>query len=437
MKAFSILFNSLASLLTFVCILSGSISTTASAAEVDELRQKTNSECTVKIFALSKKDILFEEIPIPEGSGTGFVVNSKGQILTNRHVISDASIIKVKFQGNSKPLDAKLISVSEDDDIALLQVDPLPQGLHPVIFADRPIPPGEDVYALGYPGIVDEGMMELRNAVSRFEESKDLPSVVKNLLEVRQNIYSYPEKPVKVSLNKGNVSGEFTFEGKTYVQHQVPINPGNSGGPLFSLSGQVVGMNTLKANPDIASGVNFSIPSETLIKFLDNESVPYEASRDLGQVAKPSTLKVVGILLGATLILTGVVFFYKANSNNNINAVKPQPTSPSPSPSPSPASYGYLVYQGQKYPITQKGLTIGRDLAKAQIVIDSNDVGREHVWVVPLTEGAKTGRVALIDKESKNGTFHNGSRIASKVYLAPGDRINLASPNANEITYRL
>jgi hypothetical protein len=401
-----------------IYLLSGPPATASSAAEIDKQRMELNSASTVKIYALRVQQFMGAEALIPSGTGSGFVVDRNGHILTNRHVIADAEKIKVKFPGSGRTeaIEATLVSSSEEDDIAILRLETIPEKLPPVDFSVDNLKQGDDVYALGYPGAVDVGMIELKKSVMRFLATSDL----NGLMEIVKKIVLYTDQPVRTSLTRGVVSQQLTIEDTTLLQHTAAINLGNSGGPLFSPKGHVVGMNTLKIIESGVEGIGFAIPSPKLLKFLAANEVPFKVSTENSNPQINSYILIMS-LLGVGVILVGVLVFFKTTRGSSAPIAA----------AAAAADFGYLTSQGKKYPITGKGVLIGRDGSKAQIVFAAKEVGKLHAWVVPLDEG----RVALIDKESLNGTFHNGKKITSKTFLEPGDRINLASPEANEIIF--
>jgi putative serine protease PepD len=159
------------------------------------------------------------------GSGSGFVVDSNGHVLTNAHVIQGASTVQVTFS-TGETTDAQLVGASPEDDIAVLQV-PLPAGVRPLqLGRSQDVRVGDDVLAVGSPlglsGTVTAGIV---SAVDR-----------------------------QVTIGDRTV---------TALQTDASINPGNSGGPLVGLSGQVVGVTTTIATlpgSDRSIGIGFAIP---------------------------------------------------------------------------------------------------------------------------------------------------------------------------------
>ncbi|MDC3091702.1 DegQ family serine endoprotease [Rickettsiales bacterium] len=159
----------------------------------------------------------------PQALGSGFVIDPTGFIVTNHHVISQATEIKVKFQ-NEKELKAKLIGKDQLTDLALLKVEsknPLPF----VKFADSDkARVGHSVIAIGNPfglgGTVTSGIIS--------------------------------------AFNRDINSGPYD----SFIQTDASINKGNSGGPLFNLKGEVVGINSAIFSPTGGSvGIGFSIPA--------------------------------------------------------------------------------------------------------------------------------------------------------------------------------
>jgi serine protease Do len=159
-----------------------------------------------------------------EGAGSGFVIDANGYIVTNHHVISDATKIVVTLQ-NGEKLDAKLIGQDTKTDLALIKVD-APHKLPYVTFGDSDKARiGDWVLAIGNPfglgGTATAGIVSARG----------------------RDIQSGPYDD--------------------YLQIDAPINPGNSGGPVFDVTGHVIGINTAIYSPNGGNiGIGFAIPSD-------------------------------------------------------------------------------------------------------------------------------------------------------------------------------
>jgi 2-alkenal reductase len=168
----------------------------------------------------------------PSGSGSGFVYSQDGMIVTNNHVVAATRSFEVVF-ANGERQRANLVGTDADGDLAVIQVEQLPEGVAPLPLAEADsLQVGQFVVAIGNP-FGEQGSMSL-GIVSALGRS--LPS--QRELSV-DSTYSLPE----------------------VIQTDAPINPGNSGGPLLNLNGQVVGVNSaIASQTGINSGVGFSIP---------------------------------------------------------------------------------------------------------------------------------------------------------------------------------
>ena len=157
------------------------------------------------------------------GTGSGFVVDPEGYILTNAHVVERSEGLRVHFDDGAS-LVAVVVAYDERRDMALLKVDTT-RSLTALTFATD-ARQGEVVVALGYP----------------------FSHVIGD----------------KMSVADGIVSSFRTYNGVDFIQTDAEINPGNSGGPLLNLRGEVVGMNTSAYRDDEAQGINFAIRYDVL-----------------------------------------------------------------------------------------------------------------------------------------------------------------------------
>ena len=160
-------------------------------------------------------------------TGTGVVITSDGDILTNDHVIDGADTVNVLFAGDTEPTLATVLAVDPGNDLALIHVDKT--GLTPAVFADpESIDIGDEVVAVGFALDLDGGPTVTRGIVS--------------------------------ALNRTIVSGDGALDG--LIQTDTAISSGNSGGPLVNTRGQVIGINTavFQSSSEVAANnVGFSI----------------------------------------------------------------------------------------------------------------------------------------------------------------------------------
>jgi S1-C subfamily serine protease len=180
-----------------------------------------------------------------EDQGTGMIITSNGEVITNNHVISGATTITVTLYGSLKALPATLIDTDPTNDVALLQINNQ-SNLPTVSYGDSDnVQVGDAVVAIG-------------NALGL---SAGTPTVT-------QGIISAKGRTVEAS----DSSGENTETLSNMFQTDAAINPGNSGGPLVDSSGTVIGMNTAVASSEDgtaqAQNIGFAIPSNKIGQLL-------------------------------------------------------------------------------------------------------------------------------------------------------------------------
>lgn len=164
---------------------------------------------------------------VVQGTGTGFVIDTDGHIVTNNHVVEGATRIEVNFFDGSI-YRGEIVGVDPDSDLAVIKVDRPASELHPVTLgnSDQAFI-GEEVMAIGSP----------------FGERWTLTTGV-------------------VSALNRDISSLSTFRIGSVIQTDAAINPGNSGGPLLNLKGEVIGVNAqILSQSGTGSGVGFAIPS--------------------------------------------------------------------------------------------------------------------------------------------------------------------------------
>lgn len=209
----------------------------------------------VRIFAVDQKG--------SEGTGSGFVINSNGLIVTNYHVVDSAEEIFVVFKGHGgepKIINAEILVVREDLDLAVLRMGY--RGLSALKIRSNALNKAETVFAIGYPALADLGLFNKEE-----------------LSEQDMNVI------LESSMTKGILSRVVTFEWGKLVQHSAILANGNSGGPLVDYCGQVIGVNSITATEKTqsgdrinASGFGYAIHGQTLINFLKENSISFEFS---------------------------------------------------------------------------------------------------------------------------------------------------------------
>jgi S1-C subfamily serine protease len=167
-----------------------------------------------------------------EGAGSGSVIDKRGHIVTNNHVIEDAEVILVTLPGAKQPYPAEIVGRDVTSDIAVLKIDAPASELFPItIGTSDDLRVGQRVYTLGNPFGFDGTLTT---------------GIISNL-------------------NRTLPSRQRGREMKSIIQTDAPMNPGNSGGPLLDTSGRMVGMNVAIASTSGQnSGLGFAIPANRI-----------------------------------------------------------------------------------------------------------------------------------------------------------------------------
>ena len=177
------------------------------------------------------------DVPAGKSVGTGVVVSEDGEILTNSHVVDEATEIRVRLPGETEPIVAELVASDVGNDLALLTIDR--DGLAPVTFADSAaVGLGDEVIAIGFALDLDGEPTVTLGIVSALDRT--------------------------IITEAGALDG--------LIQTDAAISSGNSGGPLVDVGGRIVGINTAVARSDIvtaATNVGFAISSNEVEEVLE------------------------------------------------------------------------------------------------------------------------------------------------------------------------
>jgi S1-C subfamily serine protease len=200
-----------------------------------------DEQSTVKLFQDASKSVVFittsqvgrdyyfNVLEIPKGSGSGFVWDEQGHIVTNNHVVSGASRVKVTLPDQST-WSATVIGASEERDLAVLKVTAPAAHLPPLLVGESGnLQVGQKVFAIGNPFGLDQTLTTgVVSGLGRQLKSEN--GVMEDL-----------------------------------IQTDAAINPGNSGGPLLDSAGRLIGVNAAIYSPSGASaGIGFAIPVDAV-----------------------------------------------------------------------------------------------------------------------------------------------------------------------------
>ena len=197
-------------------------------ATIEIFRRASPSVVHITTLVTRKDAIGLNLFQIPKGTGTGFVWDRDGHIVTNYHVIQGGSGARVKLADNST-WTARLVGASPDNDLAVLFIKAPDTRLRPLLLgASANLQTGQKVFAIGNPFGLDHTLTTgVISALGREIES----------------------------VNRRTI--------KDMIQTDAAINPGNSGGPLLDSAGLLIGVNTAIYSPSGAfAGIGFAIPSD-------------------------------------------------------------------------------------------------------------------------------------------------------------------------------
>jgi len=177
-------------------------------------------------LAVQQNAFSLNETEIPRGSGSGFIWDREGHVVTNFHVLAGGDAFKVTLADQST-WDARPIGVAPEKDLAVLKIDAPAAKLPPLPLGNsETLKVGQSVFAIGNPFGFDQSLST---------------GVVSALGREIQSVGGAPIRDV--------------------IQTDAAINPGNSGGPLLDSAGRLVGLNTAIYSPSGASsGIGFAIP---------------------------------------------------------------------------------------------------------------------------------------------------------------------------------
>src|SRR5512140_2017320 len=183
---------------------------------------------------------------IPQGTGSGFVWDQDGHIVTNFHVVASGDRAMVTLNDNTT-YPATIVGVAPDKDLAVLHIDAPPQKLLPLpVGQSAPLKVGQKVLAIGNPFGLDQTLTT---------------GVISGLAREIKSVTGRPIQDV--------------------IQTDASITPGNSGGPLLDSSGRLIGINTAIYSPSGANaGIGFAVPVDTV-----NQIVPQLMK--FGKITRP------------------------------------------------------------------------------------------------------------------------------------------------------
>jgi|CXWL01.1.fsa_nt_gi S1-C subfamily serine protease len=216
-------------------------------ATIELFRQASPAVVYITSVAVRRDAFTLNLTEIPQGTGSGFVWDRQGHVVTNFHVIRDASRAQVTLSDQST-WEARLVGTAPEKDLAVLTIDAPTEKLRAIpIGRSADLAVGQKVFAIGNPFGFDQTLTT---------------GVVSALGREIESVARIPIRDV--------------------IQTDAAINPGNSGGPLLDSAGRLIGVNTAIYSPSGAyAGIGFAIPVDTV-----NWVVPELIQN--GRVVRPS-----------------------------------------------------------------------------------------------------------------------------------------------------
>jgi S1-C subfamily serine protease len=224
---------------------------------IELFRQSSQSVAYITTSAVDEDSVRFKATEIPRGSGSAFVWDSDGHIVTNFHVVEQGNSWKVTLSDQTS-WDAKLVGAAPDRDLAVLKIDAEPNRLKALLRGSSTnLEVGQKVFAIGNPFGLDQTLTT--GVISGL--GREIRSRTGRLIE-------------------------------GVIQTDAAINPGNSGGPLLNSQGELIGVNTAIYSPSGAyAGIGFAIPVDVVKRIIP------QLIKD-GKVTRPG----LGVRIAATSI---------------------------------------------------------------------------------------------------------------------------------------
>jgi S1-C subfamily serine protease len=204
--------------------------TAGEQATIELFRRASRSVVYITSISLRRDWFDLNVYEIPRGTGSGFVWDRQGRVVTNYHLLQGANAAQVTLHDQTV-WDARVIGVAPEKDLAVLEIEAPSQSLDPItVGRSADLQVGQSVFAIGNPFGLDHTLTTgVISAVGREIES----------------VGRFPIRDV--------------------IQTDAAINPGNSGGPLLDSSGNLIGVNTAIYSPSGAyAGIGFAIPVDTV-----------------------------------------------------------------------------------------------------------------------------------------------------------------------------
>ena len=497
--------------------------------------------CTVEGEVSSQDGQVLWKGMISGSSGSGFIINPNGYLVTNGHVVADvhesnSDLMRLKAiinfiqskvipqleikarrrysDAEKQALVAKLypkyknlkVTLKKQILVLLSNKRAYPAEVKEYSPAVNPLPGGAGTLVQQLPGIKITTKTGKDVSILKIE-TRNLPTVKlgdSSSVQIGETIHviGYPgaaqspilsqeSKLVEQTITTGHISGgKIDIKGTPMIQTDANIIWGNSGGPCINERGEVIGIVSYVgiAKGQAFSGFNWLVPINTAKEFIraagidTNERSLFDKewekalnfftnknyrkaeeavknvlvympdqpdARRLLLRIKEVTIRegksggigkgyfVIGVI-SLIAIVIGLFFIISRKKKETAIAPKPAPKPTKVSPVQQPENFGTLIgrgksLEGRSFNITSAGLKIGRDPLNNDIVIDDEEVSREHAWI-----GPKGGKIVVRDLNTTNGTYINSisNGPIKESFIKPGDLIIIGKGMSTSLLYQ-
>jgi serine protease Do len=327
-----------------------------------------------------------EHMPPSHGIGSGFIITPDGYVLTNAHVVSDASEVTVKLT-DRREFRAKVIGVDKRSDVALIKIPGA--GLPTVHFGDPArIRPGQWAIAIGSP--------------FGFENS------------VTAGVISAVGRPLPDDSGSSFV---------TFIQTDAAVNPGNSGGPLFNLEGQVIGINSqIYSRTGGYMGMSFAIPIDIALNVKDQLMRNGKVSRSRIGVAVQDIGQQLAQTFGLTTPHGALISAVEPKSPGEHSGLKPGDVITSVNGRPIDHSYDLPAVISQLAPGSEARLGVWHDRKATQVTVKTvllEDTPAQSARAANAEDGGRLGLAVRPLDPGEQQELHTRGRLLVEDVTGP------------------
>ncbi len=327
-----------------------------------------------------------EHMPPSRGIGSGFIITPDGYVLTNAHVVADASEVTVKLT-DRREFRAKVIGVDKRSDVALIKIPA--NGLPTLRFGDPArIRPGQWAIAIGSP--------------FGFENS------------VTAGVISAVGRPLPDDSGSSFV---------TFIQTDAAVNPGNSGGPLFNLDGQVIGINSqIYSRTGGYMGMSFAIPIDVALNVKDQLMRTGKVSRSRIGVAVQDIGQQLAQTFGLATPHGALISAVEPQSPGEHAGLKPGDVITSVNGRSIDHSYDLPEVISQLAPGSEARLGVWHDRKATQVTVKTvllEDAPSQSARVGSADDGGKLGLAIRPLDPSEQQELHTRGRLVVEDVTGP------------------